>query len=138
MNIPDTLLLLKPLVDSGLFVLIWLVQWIIYPSFEFCQPHRFKSWHSRYTTLISFFVIPLMFAQVGMHGWTIVSSPSIAGAVALLCITIAWVSTFTLSVPCHNRLQQYGYDVATIRRLVHTNWIRTAAWTIVLATTIFS
>ncbi|WP_442505800.1 hypothetical protein SH528x_004609 [Novipirellula sp. SH528] len=132
MNIHDIVLQLKPLVDAGLFVLIWLVQWIIYPSFEFCDPDRFKSWHTRYTQLISFFVIPLMFAQVGLHGWAIVSDPSIAGWFAILCIAIAWGSTFVLSVPCHNRLQQHGYDVATIGRLVQTNWVRTAAWTAVL------
>ncbi|GAA4448140.1 hypothetical protein [Novipirellula rosea] len=138
MNIPDIVLQLKPLVDTGLCVLIWLVQWIIYPSFEFCDLDRFQSWHRRYTQLISFFVIPLMFVQVGLHGWAIVSNPSFADGFAILCIAIAWVSTFMLSVPCHNRLQRHGYDVVTIRRLVHTNWIRTVAWTAVLASDLFS
>jgi hypothetical protein len=40
-----------------------------------------------------------------------------------------WASTFLLQVPCHLRLSA-GWDAATHRFLVDSNWIRTIAWTL--------
>jgi hypothetical protein len=40
----------------------------------------------------------------------------------------AWIVTFTLSAPCHRRLQQEGKNPEIIDRLIHTNWLRTACW----------
>jgi len=37
------------------------------------------------------------------------------------------VSTGFWQVPAHRRLEG-GFDVATHRRLVQTNWVRTVAW----------
>ena len=42
-------------------------------------------------------------------------------------LVVIWVATVLFSVPMHGRLGQ-GYDAATHRRLVTTNWIRTIAW----------
>ena len=51
---------------------------------------------------------------------------------------VALLSTFVWQRPLHSRLAQSGYDEATVRRLIATNWIRTIVhWLIaVLATTI--
>ncbi|TWU26226.1 hypothetical protein Pla52o_00790 [Novipirellula galeiformis] len=138
MNIPDIVNQLKPLVDAGLCVLIWLVQVIIYPSFEFCDVKQFKYWHSRYTQRISWFVVPLMFCQLGVHGWLIVHNLNALSLFAASLIATAWIATFVLSVPCHHRLQRSGYDVATIRRLVKTNWLRTVAWTTVFVLDLYT
>jgi hypothetical protein len=39
-----------------------------------------------------------------------------------------WASTFFLQVPCHLKLST-GWDAATHRFLVQSNWIRTVLWT---------
>jgi len=39
-----------------------------------------------------------------------------------------WASTSLVQVPLHERLSA-GWDDAAQRRLVATNWIRTALWT---------
>jgi hypothetical protein len=51
---------------------------------------------------------------------------------------VALLSTFVWQRPLHSRLAQSGYDEATVRRLIATNWIRTIVhWLIaLLATTI--
>ena len=38
---------------------------------------------------------------------------------------VALLSTFVWQRPLHSRLAQSGYDEATVRRLIATNWIRT-------------
>jgi len=43
-------------------------------------------------------------------------------------LAVIWVSTPTLQGPGHQQLTK-KFDPALWRRLVRTNWIRTAAWT---------
>jgi hypothetical protein len=115
--------------DFGLLVLIWLVQIIIYPTFREISQERFVAYHRRYTGQISFFVVPLMFGQLGLHGYALMQDMHVLSICIMVFIIIAWLCTFGLSVPCHNQLAKHGYDIAVINRLVLTNWLRTTAWT---------
>lgn len=108
------------------------MQIIIYPSFAHISVSRFKNWHRRYTGLISFFVVPLMFGQVGLHVLQWTSPANWMWTVNAVLILAAWISTFALSVPCHHHLANVGHAPHVIRRLVRTNWIRMLAWTGVL------
>jgi hypothetical protein len=125
-----TLLEANRIVAFGLVVLIWLVQLIIYPAFAAIAPERFREWHSGYTRAITWVVAPLMFGQTTLIAWLVVIRPSLWSLLALLMVAVAWIVTAALSVPCHNRLQAGGIDADIIRRLIATNWIRTAAWTL--------
>ncbi|HAI10542.1 MAG TPA: hypothetical protein DCM28_02480 [Phycisphaerales bacterium] len=116
-------------IDLGIMVLIWLVQIIIYPTFMHITPDRFSAYHNRYTGRISFFVVPLMFGQLGFHGYALTRSQDVLHVLGAILIGLAWLATFGLSVPCHHRLASKGYDPMVIKQLVHTNWIRTVAWT---------
>ena len=60
-------------------------------------------------------------------GWLILDKVTIFSAVAFFLVVLIWLSTFTLQVPIHKRLQS-GKDKTLIRRLLKTNWIRTVAW----------
>lgn len=118
--------------DFGMFILIWLVQLIVYPSFRWTDPGHFKHWHYVYTGLISLFVGPLMLCQTGVYGWSLLTSwqTGIRWDVALNTILLGLnlTTTWVCSVPCHDRLQKIGYDRPTIDRLVSTNWLRTCGW----------
>ena len=118
------------LVSFGLVVLIWLVQGVIYPTFAEIAPERFTVWHAGYTRAVTWIVMPLMFGQVALLGWLLVVRPSPAGYLAAGMVAVAWVATFALAVPDHGRLQSLGLDRSVVARLVVTNWIRTAAWTL--------
>lgn len=111
--------------------LIWFVQIVHYPLFaqvgaaEFA---RYEQLHSTRTTLV---VGPVMLIEMAAAiGLLLVPSTAPrwmtwTGAALLILI---WASTFLLSVPRHAELAA-GFLPAAHRRLVLTNWIRTAAWT---------
>ena len=46
----------------------------------------------------------------------------------LVLLALVHVSTVSLQVPAHRRLAS-GFDDAVAKRLVRSNWIRTAGWT---------
>lgn len=125
-------------VDVALFILIWLVQIIIYPSFRYTDPTQFDFWHSRYMGLITYFVGPLMLAQVAIIGWQIFDGGNWSHWLAAVMVAGVWISTAALSVPCHTQLLNIGFDLPTIERLIQTNWYRTVLWTLVLALAFFS
>jgi hypothetical protein len=113
--------------------LIWFVQIVHYPLFASVGEREFACYekkHSRLTTLV---VGPLMLVEAGAAvGLVIVGQGRLAawavwagvGLVALI-----WLSTAAIQVPCHTRLAG-GFSGEVHRRLVRSNWIRTAAWTL--------
>jgi len=117
--------------DIGMVVLIWLVQLIIYPSFKAIEPERFTAWHHTYVQRISYVVLPLMIGQAACIGLQLFSQRSPGNILSALFVLMAWLVTFTLSVPCHNRLQKEGNASKWIDRLISTNWLRTIAWSAV-------
>jgi hypothetical protein len=117
-------------VSWGLFVLIWLVQLIIYPGFHRISPEDFPAYHKWYAKRISYIVLPLMITELVIAAdWVIEDSYSIISVFSICLIFIVWLSTFTLQVPIHSRLKT-GKSDELIWRLVKTNWIRTVAWSV--------
>ena len=127
---------LQIIVDSGLCVLIWLVQLIIYPSFHYIKEKDFVSWHSRYTFLISVIVTPLILTQAGIETVRLFE-----GQIRwwhIMMIGCIWLSTFIFSVPCHRQLQKKGKETSIIKRLVGTNWLRTILWSMLFFETVIA
>lgn len=122
---------LRTMVDFGLVVLIWLVQLIIYPSFLHSLPATFQDWHQAYSFRISLFVIPLMFAQVGLIGFQLFNAPGWPVYAAAFLVLLIWVSTFTQAVPLHNLISAGQIQPDTLTLLVARNWVRTILWTLV-------
>ena len=117
-------------ISWALLILIWLVQLIIYPGFHRISPEEFAVYHRWYALRISSVVLPLMTAELILAVWWVLSDDysSISLSAGLL-VFIVWLSTFVLQVPIHNQLKT-GKEDMLIRRLVATNWIRTAAWSL--------
>ena len=124
---------LQIIVDSGLFVLIWLVQLIIYPSFRYTKEECFIQWHTRHTFLMGLVVSPFMLTQAGIEGFLFFQNE--VRWWRLVPIVLIWLATFILSVPCHRQLQKGGKDLSTINRLVATNWVRTILWSLLFLRT---
>ncbi|NNE98544.1 MAG: hypothetical protein HKN25_05935 [Pyrinomonadaceae bacterium] len=126
------MLIASLLVNFGLAVLIWTVQLVIYPSFFEVEAKRFADWHNTYTTRISFLVLPLMVLQVVFFGLRLIEGgPQAITISQSVLVAFVWAMTFFASVPCHNRLS-VKKDEIQIKRLVSTNWPRTAAWSTVV------
>ena len=124
----DTLTQLQIFADSGLLILIWIVQLIIYPSFHYIEDLHFKEWHTRYTATIGLIVAPLMLLQVGIEGMFFFQQEMRLQRIFL--IAVIWVATFFFSVPYHRELNRSGKNGRTINRLLRTNWIRTLCWSL--------
>jgi hypothetical protein len=125
---------IRTAVDAAMVALILLVQLIIYPSFHAISDDIFTSWHRRYVTVIGYIVIPLMLVQAGciaVQLLDVADWPNVLSAIAVLG---AWIVTFTVSAPGHQKLQHKGKDPEIITRLIHTNWLRTVCWITVFVT----
>ena len=123
--------MLLKLVDFGLVILIWMTQLIVYPSFQYYSVEKLLEWHSKYTTQISIIVMPLMLAQVALHGYGLVNSFSYWRLFTVVAILLAWVNTFGFAVPLHNQIAA-GVDThEAVSKLINVNWYRTVLWSLV-------
>jgi len=117
------------IVDFGLVVLIWVTQLIVYPGFRYYQSEDLQRWHERYTRQVSYIVIPLMFAQLGLIIHALVTNFSWLRVVIGMMILAVWVSTFTQAVPLHAKIAQGQNLSVNISALIRVNWLRTFLWT---------
>jgi hypothetical protein len=124
--------LLKLLVDTSLFILIWMVQLLIYPSFLYFKEIDIKKWHKRYTGRIIIIVLPLMLGQLLHYSRSVFLDFSTYNVAMLAAVLGTWGITFFVSVPLHQDLDHLKDSLASRLKLVKTNWIRTALWTVIL------
>jgi hypothetical protein len=111
--------------------LIWFVQVVHYPLFANVGATEFVGYETHHTRRTAWVVGPPMAVEgvsaLVIAGWfrgDVGAAVAIAG-LALLAFVHA--STVLLQVPTHRRLSA-GFDAAVAKRLVTTNWIRTAGW----------
>ena len=127
-----TLALTKLLFDTGLFILIWIVQLVIYPSFLHYSEENMKRWHSVYTSRISLVVMPLMLGQVVVYAYSLISGFKISALLISVLILFNWMVTFLKAVPLHNSIEKEESTLEARQALVKINWLRTIAWTLIL------
>lgn len=107
---------------------IWTIQLVHYPSFAMVDRTTFAAFHRFHGQRITWIVLPAMTLELATAMALAWRNGSLVAWVGLGCAGLAWVATASLSVPAHNRLSA-GFDAVAHRRLVVTNWIRTAAFT---------
>jgi hypothetical protein len=118
-------------VDSGLFVLIWLVQVIIYPSFRYIDSARLNHWHQQYTRKILYFVGPLLFVQTAVNALQVLFDPLVYMVDGLLLGGI-WINTFFIAIPIHNAIDCGESLEKNILKLLRVNRWRAFLWTALL------
>ena len=109
--------------------LIWFVQLVHYPMFAHVGPNHFREYEAIHNRLTSIAVMPAMLIELGTAILLAIQNPSPLYIIGVTLVGLIWLSTFTLSVPCHTRLLK-GFDAKTHRKLVTTNWFRTLGWSI--------
>lgn len=124
--------LLGQLLATGLMTgLIWFVQLVHYPLMDGWPHDDFGRWEEAHRDRTGPVVIPPMLAEGVTAVWLLVRRPRHVAAwmpwLGAGLLAGIWASTFLLQVPCHLRLSA-GWDAATHRFLVESNWIRTALW----------
>lgn len=111
---------------------IWTIQLLQYPLMAQVPSGRFVAFeqaHQRRVTAVLALFAPLeMVTAAGV----VLAAPAVprwlsigAGAV----LAAMWISTATFYGPLHGRLSA-GFDPVLHRRLVRTNWFRTAGWSL--------
>jgi hypothetical protein len=121
---------LRTVIDFGMVVLLWLVQRVIYPSFLQCSEESLVAWHKTYVKRVGPIIIPMMFTQLALVGWSTLQNPELTEVGALCCLLACWGLTFAVSVPLHNKIDGGDTSRETVAALVNTNWPRTALWTV--------
>lgn len=125
----DFFLELRTLVDCGMFILIWMVQLIVYPSFCHISDEALTSWHRTYTHRIGYFVMPMMLVQLMLSSLACIYTMTALTALDLGLVVANWGLTAWLSVPLHKALAAGSVDPDIRRALVRTNLPRALLWT---------
>lgn len=119
-------------VTCAMVGLIWFVQVVHYPLFAAVGADGFAAYERAHQRRTSFVVGPCMGAE-GVLALVLVARPPdglgrALPLVGLALLGVVQASTVLLQVPAHGALAA-GFDARAARRLVRTNWVRTAGWT---------
>ncbi len=113
--------------------LIWFVQVVHYPLFAGVGASgyaRYQAEHARRTTwVVAAPMLGELATGLALALWR--RPPFVPAAAAwagLALLAAVWASTGLWQVPRHDELAR-GFDPSAHRRLVRSNWARTAAWT---------
>ncbi len=113
--------------------LIWFVQRVHYPLFEAVGTTRFAGYEKLHVQRTNPVVGPPMLLEFGtglaLVAWPPPQVPAALPWLGLALLAAIWVSTALLQVPRHRDLAR-GFSSVAHRRLVTSNWIRTAAWSV--------
>ena len=112
---------------------IWFVQVVHYPLFSAVGREQFTGYEQQHQRLTTWVVAPVMLVEVITAVLLLNCCPSGMPAV-LAWIGFAllggiWLSTWAVQVPAHTALSG-GFSSSDHSRLVASNWLRTAAWTL--------
>ena len=128
----NSVLLVVHLVATVAMVgLIWFVQVVHYPLFTAVGREQFVAYEDAHRRLTAYVVGPFMAVEGVTALWIAAVPPTgvsrLAAFVGLVLLAVIHASTVFLQVPAHMALSEQ-FDATTARRLVRTNWIRTAGW----------
>jgi hypothetical protein len=110
---------------------IWFIQVVHYPLFARVGAEGFSAYSATHSRLTGLVVGPSMIAEAAtavalVHGPPGGVPPWLAWTGLALLATI-WLSTALLQAPRHRELGA-GFERASHRFLVASNWLRTACW----------
>lgn len=119
---------------AGTFAMVgfaWTIQVLTYPMMKAVPPEGFVAFElmhrNRVTAVLAVLAPTEIVAAAGVAAFVdeVPAGLSIGSGALLFAI---WLSTLLYYAPLHMRLST-GFDGVIHRRLVRTNWVRTAAWT---------
>ncbi len=110
--------------------LIVFVQVVHYPLMSRIGAADFPGYESAHMRRTGWVVVPAMLTELVAAAWLVVAHPPGEAATVfagLALLGVIWGSTAFVQAPLHRRLA-LGFDRTTHRRLVASNWVRTACW----------
>lgn len=126
-------LAIQAFASSAMCGVIWFVQVVHYPLFQRLRGDAARDYSDENRRRTPLVVIPLMLAEMATALLLAAYPPSgidrsitIVGVAIIVAI---WLSTAFVQMPLHERLTRDGQPGAAAA-LVHTNWFRTALWSV--------
>lgn len=123
---------------SGLCVLIWMVQLLIYPSFIYFPNQNLRQWHTAYTPRVTLIVAPLMLSQLAIGIYRIYTNAAWFSIAYAILVAAVWLTTFYIFIPIHDKIHKGTFENHLLHKLVSLNWMRTILWSAILALEIWS
>ena len=113
---------------------IWVIQLVHYPTFNWIDRSRFADFNRFHQRQITFIVGPAMLAEVATAVVLIfqMQLPWWGHALNIGSIVALWAITAFVAMPIHRQLLDSGQQSeweSLSRKLVATNWPRTLLWT---------
>ncbi len=124
------------LFDSGLLVLILMVQLIVYPSFLHYPLKSLINWHKIYTKRIAIVVVPLMLGQLSISLFQVYKIQDFGTLLYATIVLFLWGITFFKFAPMHNEISISNVNEKFLLKLVRLNWIRTILWFLLFLLTV--
>jgi hypothetical protein len=129
--VSELLLIIHAFSTMVMVGVIWTVQVVHYPLFSLVGREGFERYERAHMHRISWIVGPAMLTEAVTTVWLVIRPPEdvhgLLAWVGLALLSVVWVSTAAVQGPTHQRLSQ-GFEERLVRRLVLSNWVRTAAW----------
>lgn len=129
----SAVVLLHAAATTFLAGVVWMVQVVHYPLFAAVGDDGFGAYEASHSSRIGALIMLPWALQGVTTAWLLLAHPDGVPRwlvlVAAACAATTVLVTVVLSVPAHGVLAG-GFDAAAHGRLVATNWLRTAAWTL--------
>jgi len=132
----DTLYFIQIVCNSYLVSLVFMTQFITYPTFLHIDKDKFSEYHRKYVNNISFIVAPVMLIELLTLLLIAYFSKDFLIIKSLILLLVIWLTTFFIMIPSHNRISK-SFNIKEIKSLINYNWIRTILWSFKLLVIIF-
>ena len=132
----DTLYFIQLVCNSYLVSLVFMTQFITYPTFLNIDIDKFSDYHRKYVNNISFIVAPVMLIELLTLSLIAYFSSEFLIIKSLILLLVIWLTTFFIMIPSHNRISK-SYNKKEIISLINYNWVRTILWSFKLLLIIF-
>ena len=113
--------------------LIWFVQLVHYPLFNYVGSEEFRIFHENHKIFITPLVGIVMIVELATSGIILFKPPdgfrNWTTIVGIILLGVIWFSTALVQIQYHNMLSS-KFDENILLILIKTNWIRTICWSI--------
>lgn len=107
--------------------LCWFVQIVHYPLFLSIRSEDLPGYEQK-NFVTAYLTVPVMVIEMLTGLYLLYLTPEWPYILNAILLIIIALSTAIFQVPYHLRLMQKT-DQSLIKKLIHTNWIRTLSWT---------
>ena len=132
----DILYFIQIVCNSYLVSLVFMTQFITYPTFLHIDKDKFSEYHRKYVNNISFIVAPVMLIELLTLSLIAYFSGEFLIIKSLILLLVIWLTTFFIMIPSHNRISK-SFNKKEIISLINYNWVRTILWSFKLLLIIF-